>query len=101
MRARFNAKQNAPEAVIKCSTKLTAVTIDVWDKVKRSLLPTPSRSHYTFNMRDVSKVFQGMCWCTRESLPKVEDLCKVWLHECGAVFKDRLVPVSRPNRKVS
>merc|ERR1712196_490407 len=25
------------------------------------------------------------------SLPKVEDLCKVWLHECDRIFKDRLV----------
>merc|ERR1712135_106749 len=41
-------------------------------------------------MRDVSKVFQGICQCTRESLPKVEDLCKVWVHECERVFKDRL-----------
>lgn len=43
----------------------------------QEVLPTPAKSHY-------------ICQCTRESLPKVEDLCKVWAHECERVFKDRL-----------
>lgn len=30
--------------------------LDVYYKVKEVLLPTPSKSHYTFNMRDVNRV---------------------------------------------
>mmetsp|Transcript_23863 Transcript_23863/g.43710 ORF Transcript_23863/g.43710 Transcript_23863/m.43710 type:complete len:2143 (+) Transcript_23863:3-6431(+) len=66
-------------------------TLDVYNTVLKELLPTPAKSHYTFNMRDVSKVFQGICQCTRESLPKVDDLVKCWMHECERIFKDRLV----------
>merc|ERR1719265_481720 len=88
MRARFNAKQNAPEAVIKCSTKLTAVTIDVWDKVKRSLLPTPSRFHYTFNMRELSRVFQGVMETPIECIPDENRITSLWKHECTRVFAD-------------
>ena len=65
-------------------------TLEVYTTVLKELLPTPAKSHYTFNMRDVSKVFQGICQCSRESLPKVDDLAKCWLHECERVFKDRL-----------
>eukprot|EP00927_Polykrikos_kofoidii_P032000 TRINITY_DN2738_c0_g4_i1.p1 TRINITY_DN2738_c0_g4~~TRINITY_DN2738_c0_g4_i1.p1 ORF type:complete len:2178 (+),score=489.64 TRINITY_DN2738_c0_g4_i1:748-6534(+) len=70
---------------------IVSATLDVYNIVTRELLPTPTKSHYAFNMRDVSKVFQGVCQCTRESLPKSEDIIKVWLHECERVFKDRLV----------
>eukprot|EP00931_Biecheleriopsis_adriatica_P052316 TRINITY_DN3041_c0_g1_i3.p1 TRINITY_DN3041_c0_g1~~TRINITY_DN3041_c0_g1_i3.p1 ORF type:complete len:5045 (+),score=1273.98 TRINITY_DN3041_c0_g1_i3:2025-15137(+) len=65
-------------------------TLEVYMIVLKELLPTPAKSHYTFNMRDVSKVFQGICQCSRESLPKVDDLAKCWMHECERVFKDRL-----------
>jgi len=73
---------NAPGAV--------TATLEVYNTCLKELLPTPAKSHYTFNMRDVSKVFQGICQCTRESLPKVDDLVKCWFHEAERIFKDRL-----------
>ena len=33
---------------------------EVFAAVSNGLLPTPAKSHYTFNLRDLSKVFQGM-----------------------------------------
>ncbi len=70
---------------------VVAATLESYNIVLKELLPTPAKSHYTFNMRDVSPVFRGVCQCTRESLPKGDDLAKVWYHECERVFRDRLV----------
>jgi dynein heavy chain len=52
------ARQN--EFLLNQNEKLTMASIEVYKTVCASLLPTPSKSHYTFNLRDLSKVFQGM-----------------------------------------
>ena len=39
---------------------IVSATVDIYQAIKRDLLPTPAKSHYTYNMRDLSKVFQGI-----------------------------------------
>ena len=53
-------------------------------------LPNPAKSPYAFNALDGSNDFQGLGQCSRESLPKGDDLSKVWMHERDRVSKDRL-----------
>ena len=40
--------------------QLVTATNAVYTTIMTELLPTPTKSHYTFNLRDLSKVFQGM-----------------------------------------
>jgi len=90
MKAKFNAKAGSKPNIIQLSQKLTGITIDVWDKVKRSLLPTPSRFHYLFNMRELSRVFQGIMECSMDCLTAEETMVALWKHECTRVFADKL-----------
>eukprot|EP00919_Chromeraceae_sp_WS-2016_P063673 GHVR01150602.1.p1 GENE.GHVR01150602.1~~GHVR01150602.1.p1 ORF type:complete len:1144 (-),score=284.16 GHVR01150602.1:1104-4535(-) len=69
-------------------------TIDVFTLAQKELLPTPNKSHYTFNLRDLAKVVQGICLCRTSSLLCSEDVTKVWAHECLRVFGDRLVSIN-------
>jgi hypothetical protein len=36
---------------------MVAATLEIYQIVQRELLPTPEKSHYTFNLRDLGKVY--------------------------------------------
>lgn len=42
----------------KLAKPLVTATLEVYETIQKELLPTPTKSHYTFNLRDVSKVIQ-------------------------------------------
>lgn len=44
--------------VTKLAKPLVAASLEVYETIQKQLLPTPTKSHYTFNLRDVSKVIQ-------------------------------------------
>lgn len=46
--------------IVHLNEPLVEATIRVYATITSQLLPTPAKSHYTFNLRDLSKVFQGM-----------------------------------------
>lgn len=48
------------DTVKRLSESVTNCTIDVYQRIQQEKLPIPSKFHYTFNLRDVSKVFQGV-----------------------------------------
>lgn len=49
-------KKSFNENIQALCDDLVHSTVDVYNNIKVELLPTPSKSHYTFNLRDLSKV---------------------------------------------
>ena len=49
-----------PSKVSDCGRALVESTVLLYNLVTAEFLPTPSKFHYTFNLRDISKVFQGI-----------------------------------------
>ena len=79
-----------PSDVAGKTPNLVKATLEIYNTIKLQLLPTPSKSHYTYNMRDLSKVWQGvsMVGNVQKDLGAV---VRLWAHESLRVFHDRLV----------
>ncbi|CAK83095.1 unnamed protein product (macronuclear) [Paramecium tetraurelia] len=79
------------ETVQMLQMQLINSVLSIYNSVRRDLLPTPSKSHYTFNLRDINKVFQGICSILPKNCQEPAQLVKLWYHENMRVFHDRLI----------
>ncbi|RYG69461.1 hypothetical protein EON64_02655, partial [archaeon] len=66
-------------------------SVNIYTRIQKELLPTPMRSHYTFNLRDLSKIFQGVLLMKSQLLTDLSSLMRLWCHESARVFRDRLI----------
>lgn len=89
----FYSRQSTPfsQSIISMRNQLIEATISIFNRSCKELLPTPTKSHYTFNLRDLSKVFQGISKGTPQSIRDESSMIKLWAHECMRVFMDRLI----------
>jgi dynein heavy chain len=73
------------------TANMVSSTIDIYENISRELRPTPAKAHYTFNLRDLAKVFQGVLMCDLKKTAGPVPLARLWVHEARRVFQDRLI----------
>uniref|UniRef100_A0A4W3JLA8 Dynein axonemal heavy chain 6 n=1 Tax=Callorhinchus milii TaxID=7868 RepID=A0A4W3JLA8_CALMI len=49
--------------VKQCSVNIVEAAVEIYHRMSVDLLPTPAKSHYVFNLRDLSKCIQGKMFC--------------------------------------
>ncbi|XP_063786889.1 dynein axonemal heavy chain 2 [Pseudophryne corroboree] len=86
--------QDFEEEVKPVGDVITQATVELYNGVTQRFLPTPAKIHYLFNLRDISKVFQGMLRAHRDLHDTKQSITRLWVHECFRVFSDRLVDSS-------
>lgn len=101
----LNEKKYKNKDITDMRVPLVDATISIWDAVKRRLLPTPTKFHYTFTIRELANVFGGICVVAGKPEHKVIAEClnvkekilpqlfmiALWRHECDRTFVDKLI----------
>eukprot|EP00062_Callorhinchus_milii_P021625 gi/632978548/ref/XP_007905975.1/ PREDICTED: dynein heavy chain 10, axonemal [Callorhinchus milii] len=71
--------------------KMTNCTLELYKIIVQELPPTPSKFHYIFNLRDLSRIFNGLVLTTPERFHTTSQMVRVWRNEALRVFHDRLI----------
>ncbi|ESO02274.1 hypothetical protein HELRODRAFT_188646 [Helobdella robusta] len=77
---------------------LVQATLKVYKDLFYGFLPTPTKSHYIFNLRDFFRVISGVILVSQQKLTDVEKLIRLWFHEVYRVFSDRLIESADSSR---
>eukprot|EP00043_Microstomoeca_roanoka_P013217 m.129292 g.129292 ORF g.129292 m.129292 type:complete len:4796 (-) comp15694_c0_seq1:72-14459(-) len=75
--------------VADMAKQLVYLTRKMWQDTKAKMLPTPAKFHYVFNLRDVSRIWEGMLLVKPAECQSVKSLLNLWKHECTRVLADR------------
>jgi dynein heavy chain, axonemal len=87
----FLTASSFPLNITELGEPVVRATIHIYNRMLAEMLPTPSKSHYTFNLRDVSRVMQGALQITPAKAPDPDAFLRLWAHETCRVFCDRLI----------
>lgn len=80
-----------PEPVRDAASRITDATLRLFGNVIERLPPTPSKFHYIFNLRDLGRVYEGLCFATPDVYSTPEAFVRLWRNEMQRIFADRLV----------
>ncbi|KAH8387117.1 hypothetical protein KR093_004852, partial [Drosophila rubida] len=83
--------QTFSSAIRSLSEPMVHACVDVYMRVAQVMLPTPDRSHYIFNLRDLSKCIQGILQANNMYYNMENQILRLFYHETTRVFHDRLI----------
>ena len=79
-----------PADIKSTADAVVDATLDTYRAAMKALLPTPQKSHYTFNLRDFSRIIQGVLLCKPSESFNKAALIRLWSHEALRVFGSKI-----------
>lgn len=79
------------ESVKAVADVIVQMTLSLFDAATVQLPPTPSKFHYIFNLKDLSRTYAGILLTQPSIVREPRQMIRVWRNEFTRVFADRLV----------
>ncbi|KAL7729890.1 hypothetical protein ACLKA6_014739 [Drosophila palustris] len=82
---------------------IVVMTLKLFKMVIVDLPPTPSKFHYIFNLKDLSRIFAGMLLILPDNYKNLREFIRVWRNEFTRIICDRLISqtdIKNVNRNV-
>lgn len=80
-----------PEKVQAVADVVVQLTLDLFKIATTELPATPSKFHYIFNLKDLSRTYAGILLTQPVNFKDSRQLVRVWRNEFSRVFSDRLI----------
>ena len=80
-----------PPQHLQLASALVSMGLTLHSRMIQCFLPTAIKSHYTFNLRDLANIYQGILFATHDTCPEPVDLARLYVHESFRVYGDKLV----------
>ncbi|KAL1116904.1 hypothetical protein AAG570_005373 [Ranatra chinensis] len=80
-----------PDDVRELAPNVIAATLYLYKAAVNELPPTPSKFHYIFNLRDLSRIVAGLLLTAPAHYQQPQLFVKVWRNEFTRVICDRLI----------
>lgn len=87
----WHFSKDFPEVLLKQAKALCSSVLDVYTSVKQAFVSSPQKTHYSFSMLEVSRIYQGISLVPSKRLQDSEKLVRLWAHEINRVIGDRLL----------
>ena len=88
----FNGQQ--ADTIDKLCHDIIEASCGILDRLRKGnkvFLPSATKFHYQWNMREISRIIDGLLRTASANYKEIPQIYKLWYHECNRVFKDRLL----------
>ncbi|XP_014225178.1 dynein beta chain, ciliary [Trichogramma pretiosum] len=85
-----NVEHRFPLIITEICGPIVQASLQLHHRCAQVFLPTATKFHYIFNLRDLSNCFQGLLFSGNECLQIPSDFVRLWMHETHRVYGDKL-----------
>lgn len=86
-----NPENKFSNSVVRVCEQLVNAALNLQLRMAQIFMPTATKFHYIFNLRDLANIFQGILFSTGETCTDGMQMIQLWVHEANRVYCDKLV----------